>query len=352
MKNPKPWYRRTWVVTGLAVAVLFAILFMVPVPYYIVQPGSALEVRPMIRVEGTETREKGGFFMTTVSMREGNVLGILASRLDPRFELVPKDKVLMEGEDPEDYQRRQVEIMDRSQQNAVLAAFRETGKKVKEKLLGVRVFRVLKEMPAEKVLKEGDLITKVDGKKVRSSEELIAYLKGKSVGDKVQLQVKRKGDILVEEVKLGNLGKTGTKERPGIGIEPVTERKIQTDPKVTVQADDIGGPSAGLMFTLEIINQLTNGNLTHGYRVAGTGTITPEGKVGQIGGIQHKIIAAEEENVDIFFVPADTHPGDSNEKRAKETARKIGADLKLVPVENLEDALTFLEKQERKNQAS
>lgn len=165
------------------------------------------------------------------------------------------------------------------------------------------------------------------------------------MGETVRLELTRNGKTLTPKVKLGSLGRVGGKDRPGIGIEPVTERKIQTEPEVTIRAEEIGGPSAGLMFSLEIINQLENGDLTRGYRVAGTGTISPEGEVGQIGGIQHKIVAADEEGADIFFVPADIRPGDSNEKKALRTAKEIGADMKVIPVKSLREALGFLKKQ-------
>lgn len=349
MGHSRPWYRRPWIITGVVTAILFLLLFVMPTPYYIMQPGSALEVRPMIQVEGSKNKEQGAFFMTTVSMREGNLLGAILSRWDSRYELLPREQVLVEGEDPVEYERRQKEIMKQSQQNAVLAAFREAGHPYKEQLLGVRVLRVLEKMSGAQVLKQGDVIHQVNGKPVRSPEDLIGQLSEKKVGETVRLELTRKGKTLTPEVKLGSLGKVGGEGRPGIGIEPMTERKIQTQPEVKIQAEEIGGPSAGLMFSLEVINQLENGDLTQGYRVAGTGTISAKGEVGQIGGIQHKIVAAEEEGADIFFVPADIRPGDSNEKKAIRTAKKIGANMKVIPVKSLSEALGFLKKQEWKN---
>ncbi|SMO46531.1 SepM family pheromone-processing serine protease [Melghirimyces algeriensis] len=348
MNKSKQWYQRPWIVTGMVVILLLLILFVVPVPYYVMQPGSAMEVRPMVRVQGAQAEEKGAFLMTTIYMGKGNVLGVLLSQFDSRYELVPKKNVLIEGEDPEDYRKRQKKIMEISQQKAILAAFHETGHSAKERLLGVRVFRVLQKMPATNVLKSGDLIIRVDGKNVKTTEDLLTYLGKKNIADRVTLQVKRDGKVLTKRIKLGKLNG----DRPGIGIEPMTERKVKTTPKVTIHADDVGGPSAGLMFTLEIINQLVEHDLTNGYRVAGTGTITPEGQVGQIGGIQHKIVAAEEENADIFFVPADIHPRDSNEKLAKKTVKEIGADMKLVPVKSLDEALSYLENEVDLNKAS
>ncbi|OYD06440.1 SepM family pheromone-processing serine protease [Paludifilum halophilum] len=343
---------RPWVIVTLVALMVFAVLFFVPVPYYIVQPGSALEVRPMIQVDQAKSGEKGAFMMTTVSMREGNVLGYLASQMSPSFERIPKGEVLGRGEDPEEYQHRQVEIMDQSQQNAVIAAFREMGRPVQEKFLGVQVLRLLKNMPAQNVLQEGDLIWRVDGERVRTTEDLITYLSHKKPGDTVEMRVKRKDHLLNEEVTLASLDPSGGGERAGVGIEPITLRKVKTDPEVRIDAKKIGGPSAGLMFTLEIMNQLEEGDLTQGLRVAGTGTITPAGEVGQIGGVHHKVRAAEAEGADIFFVPADVDPQDTNEKRALATAEKIGTDMKVVPVRTLSEAIDYLEGRAVKKRAS
>ncbi|MFC4076435.1 SepM family pheromone-processing serine protease [Salinithrix halophila] len=338
------WYRRPWAIPVIALIVMIGVLFLIPVPYYIMQPGSALEVRPMIQVKDTRSKEKGSFYMTTVAMREGNLLGWVAAKIDSTYQLVPKQKVLGEGENPKEYEKRQAEIMHASQQDAVLAAFHQAKRPVSEKLLGVQVFRLIEDMPAEKVLKEGDLIKKADGKRIRRSEELVGYLSGKKPGEKVQLTVKRNGKLTEKELRLGTLDASSGVKRAGIGIQPVTLRKVTTKPEVNIHADSIGGPSAGLMFSLEIINQIGGEDLTRGYRVAGTGTITPEGEVGQIGGVQHKVAAADEKGADIFFVPADRRPGDSNEKRAVKTARQIGTDMKVVPVKTLGDAITYLKK--------
>lgn len=348
------WKRgwRSWFTNGIVLVVAFVILFMVPVPYYIFQPGSALEVRPMIQLEGASNVEKGRFYMTTVSMREGNVIGYLLAHVDSRLELVPKEKVLGKGEDPEHYQYMQEEVMRESQQNAILAAYRQAGRSAKEQLLGVEVFRVLEGMPAAKVLKEGDIIRRVDDQKIDQTEDLLTYLGEKKPGEQVNLYYNRNGDQKEAKIKLSSLAASAGENRAGMGIEPVTLRKVEATPKVTIQADEIGGPSAGLMFSLEILNQLGRSDLTNGLGVAGTGTISPEGKVGQIGGIQHKIIAAERENVDIFFVPADEKPEDSNEKVAKATAEKMGSDMTLVPVHTLNEAVQYLERQKEGKKAS
>jgi Lon-like protease len=145
--------------------------------------------------------------------------------------------------------------------------------------------------------------------------------------------------------------------RAGLGISFAEDKEITTTPEVNIKADDIGGPSAGLMFTLEILNQLMDEDLTKGYNVAGTGTMEETGEVGRIGGIDLKVIAAHEADIEIFFAPDDEVPEEvlknnpslrSNYLEAKEMAEKIGTKMKIVPVKTVDDALAYLEEMEAK----
>ncbi|SDW01406.1 PDZ domain-containing protein [Marininema mesophilum] len=345
MADKQPRYRNTWIISLIAVVVIGAILFLVPIPYFLMLPGSALEVRPMVTVQKKSPgEEKGSFYLTTVALRQGNIYGWLAAQVNSNYELIPEKEVLGPGGNSEDYDRRQKEIMKESQQDAILAAFHATSRPVEEKLLGVKVLSLIKNMPAEKVLHKGDIIEKVDGKSVRRAEELVGYLAGKKIGEDVQLAFKRKGMNLERKVELGSLPVSKGMKRPGLGIQPVTQREVKTSLPVKIKAGDIGGPSAGLMFSLEITNQLGREDLTRGYQIAGTGTITSKGQVGQIGGIQHKIVAADDEGTDIFFVPADQKTEDINQKVASKTVQRIGSKMKLVPVRTLGEAISYLKK--------
>lgn len=124
----------------------------------------------------------------------------------------------------------------------------------------------------------------------------------------------------------------------------MTDRDIVTDPPVRIESDQIGGPSAGLMFALEVYNQLIREDLTKGYRIAGTGTINIDGEVGPIGGISQKVIAAHKAGADIFFAPNERGAKHSNYKEAVKTAKDIGTNMKIVPVDTFDDAVQFLQK--------
>lgn len=134
----------------------------------------------------------------------------------------------------------------------------------------------------------------------------------------------------------------------GIGITLVDDKEIITNPKVTVNTDEIGGPSAGLMFTLEIYNQLMEEDFTRGYRIAGTGTIDSKGNVGPIGGIDQKVVAADKAGAEIFFAPNEKGKSGSNYRVAVKTARDIDTKMKIVPVDVFDDAVNYLQKLPKK----
>jgi PDZ domain-containing protein len=134
----------------------------------------------------------------------------------------------------------------------------------------------------------------------------------------------------------------------GLGISLDDYTRVITVPQVSIDSEQIGGPSAGLMFSLEIYNQLTKGDLTKGYQVAGTGTIDEDGKVGPIGGIGQKIVAADKSGADIFFAPNESGALHSNYQDALIAAKDIGTKMKIVPVDRFEDAVTYLEQLKEK----
>ena len=146
-------------------------------------------------------------------------------------------------------------------------------------------------------------------------------------------------------------------ETPGIGISYTADKKVETTPVVHINSEDIGGPSAGLMFTLEILNQLLPEDITKGYNIAGTGEMGPDGTVGRIGGIDLKVIAADNKDMEIMFAPDDdidptilaNNPDlTSNYEEALKSAKKIGTKMKIVPVKTIDDALAYLDQLEPK----
>jgi Lon-like protease len=179
-----------------------------------------------------------------------------------------------------------------------------------------------------------------------SSEKFIDYVSTKKAGDKVKLTYQRNKSTRTVTLELQPF-----KEDPqkvGIGISLVDDKEIVVKPKVKVKTDEIGGPSAGFMFTLEIYNQLTEGDLTKGYQIAGTGTIDVDGTVGPIGGIEQKIVAADKAGAEYFLAPNEKGIKNSNYRDAVKTARDIKTKMKIIPIDTFDDGVNYLEKLKEK----
>ncbi|MEH7882888.1 SepM family pheromone-processing serine protease [Bacillus sp. JJ1609] len=330
--------------TSIKLSVLAAILLMASalyyLPYYVSKPGMAKELEPIIEVEGG-FEEEGNFMLTTVRMGRANIYAYIIAKLSKYQEIYPVEDIRAEDESDEEYNIRQLHMMDNSKTSAIEVAYKKAGIPVNYTYNGVYVLRVMPGMPAEGKLKPGDHVFEIDGKAFKSSDEFIEYVSSKKAGDIVKLAYKRNGKSDQAEVQLKAL-EDGS-NRAAVGIQLVDDKEIDVDPDVTVQSEEIGGPSAGLMFSLEIYNQLTKEDLTKGYEIAGTGTITPDGIVGRIGGIQQKVVAADKAGAEIFFAPNEEGAKDSNYQEAMIAAKDIKTKMKIVPVNTFEDAVIYLE---------
>ncbi|MGE5704443.1 MAG: SepM family pheromone-processing serine protease [Clostridia bacterium] len=337
-------FRHTrWLIVILIGLLMFGLY--VPLPYFISRPGSALELAPLINVEGGKKDEAGKFMLTTVRMGQANTAWYIYALLSPDAELIDRDLVLNKGESSEDFTKRELAVMQDSQMIAEAMAFQRAGYPVKVDRQGVLVMGTLEGMPAATMLKIGDIITKIDNQRIQETNDLFHYLAGKKPGDQIALTFVRDSQEQQASLTLVALPTDkGQPTRAGFGIRPANKQSIEVPKKVTIASDKIGGPSAGLMFTLEIYDQLKPDiDLTKGYRIAGTGTINADGTVGRIGGINHKIVAAENAGAEIFLAPDDSGSTTSNYQEALATAKRIGTKMKIVPVKTLDDAIVYLE---------
>lgn len=328
------------VTVGLIIASSFYYL-----PYYVTKPGMAKELEPIIKVAGGD-QEEGSFMLTTVRMGRANIYSYLLAKWNKYQEIFPESSLRVEGETDEEYNVRQLHLMDNSKNHAIKVAYEKAGGKFSYKYLGVYVLDVHEDMPAANVLKAGDQIIQVDDLHFDSSQQFINYIATKKAGDKVQIVYKRE-----ETEKRATISLQPFKDHPnqvGLGISLDDYTRISTDPTVSINSEQIGGPSAGLMFSLEIYNQLTKGDLTKGYQIAGTGTVDEEGKVGPIGGIEQKIVAADKSGADIFFAPNENGAAHSNYQDALIAAKDIDTKMKIVPVDSFDEAVKYLEQLKKK----
>ncbi len=325
--------------TLIVAILLFASIFYY-LPFYISKPGMAKELEPIIEVDGG-FEEEGSFMLTTIRMGRANIYSYLLAHLSDYQEIHPVEEIRGENETDEEYTVRQLHMMDSSKTNAIEVAYKHAGLPIDFHYKGVYVLQVIPGMPAEGKLAAGDRVIKIDGQSFHSSTEFIEYVGGKQAGDEITLTVDKSGkesEIVLAVKKFDELS-----DRVGIGISLVDDKEIKVEPKVEVETDEIGGPSAGLMFSLEIYNQLVETDLTKGYEIAGTGTISPDGTVGRIGGIEKKVVAADKAGAEIFLAPNEAGAEDSNYKAAVRAAEDIDTGMKIIPIDTFEDAVHYLE---------
>lgn len=332
-----------WVIA--ITAVLTYIILYIPVPYFIAAPGQAIELDTIIEVEDG-TKESGELMLTSVSMYGASVLTVIYSKFNSYMELIPKELILDEDEGQDDYSKRQLQVMDESQEEAIIAAYSYLDLPIDIKNNGVLVMGILPNTPSEDVLEIGDLIISVDDRKITNLEDMLSYFNYKNEHEIVKINYIREKKEYTDEIPLVNLNSgnkqdTG-KNRVGLGIYPFEDRVVSTSKVIEFKTNDIGGPSAGLMFTLEIINQISEEDLTKGYKIAGTGTIDVEGNVGQIGSPRLKVKTAYDKGAEIFFVPEDIEEFDTNELEAKQANKNLKNQMKIVPVSTINEAIEYL----------
>jgi Lon-like protease len=303
--------RQTWTafVSALAFICLAVLLVVVPVPFVSWSPGGTRDTlgdvgnEPMIKVQDVDTYPTTGRLdMTIVAITPADARlslpqALLAYWL-PHRDALPRDAVYAPGKSAEEVESEDADMMETAQDDAVVAALRADGRPVTEM---PAVYSVTVGGPAHKLLLPGDLVVSVDGVATPDDDAVAKRIRAHNVGEKVRFVVIRnkvKTDITVTTVE-SNV----QSDVPVVGITLGTGYRY--DPEISFDlGQQIGGPSAGLVFALAIYDKITDGPLLGGRHVAGTGKITPNGDVQAIGGIQEKIAAAQKAGATAFFVPA------------------------------------------------
>jgi Lon-like protease len=338
--------KRTIIRSIIIVAIIVLITSFIKLPYYVTQPGMASELEPIIEVENGFRDEEGSFSLTTIRFGRANPLTYMWAKLNEYYNIHPLEEIKREEETDEEYYKRQLHMMEGSQEAAITVAYKKAKKNIKYTFHGIYVDGTLKDMPAASVLKVGDRIYKVDNKEFQTAEEFIKYVSGKKAGEKLTITYEREGKQNQGTIKLAPFN--DNPDKVGIGISLLTDRNIDVEPNIKLNTEEIGGPSAGLMMSLEIYNQLTEIDITRGYDIAGTGTINAEGVVGPIGGISQKIVAADNAGMDIFFAPNENDSPTSNYLEAIKTGKQIKTNMKIIPIDTFDEAVQYLIKLKEK----
>lgn len=336
-----PYTRRTWLVLGLVVgSLLLATLaagWFYKVPYYGLLPGSARDTEGLIAVEGAETyASEGDLYYTTVRVRGRlSLWEYLWLRQDDDAAVVPEAAVLGDRDRNENRQYN-LQLMDNSKQVAVAVALEQLGYDVTD-ATGVLVLSIVEDTAAFGVLDLGDVIVAIDGEPISDAPQLVEALSASQPGDTVTLTVQRHSDGGQVDVEV-TLGEHPSGTGGFLGIGPSTRIDFEPLPfDVRIDTGEVGGPSAGLAFTLAILDDLTPGELTGGQQVAVTGTIAVDGTVGPVGGVPQKAAAVRDAGIDVFLVPSAL--GEEEIERVRDRA---GDGLEIVPVDDVEQAIAAL----------
>ena len=319
---------------ALGIAALFQ-----PVPYVLERPGplfntlGAVDGTELVSISGTETYPtRGELNMTTVSVYGGPEQGIdliqaIGGWFSSSTRVTPREQIYPEGLTDAQQNQANVAAFSSSQSDATAAALGYLHLPVKSKMM---VGSVETGMPADGVLEPGDILLSVNGTEVTSAEQAVSLIRVPPVGKVVHISVSRDG--LVNTLKMTTVAHPNHPKLPFIGITVVTSYEATF--KINFGVDDVGGPSGGTMFALSIIDKLTPGSLTNGKVIAGTGTISPEGEVGPIGGIEQKMIASRNHGANLFIAP---------KSNCSDIIGHVPDGLRVVPVKTLSQAVKVLE---------
>ena len=329
------------VAAGLVLFVVAAVLYLAPSDRYIFLPDRARAVAPLVDVQGEKPdRNGGGIYYVAVDVRKATWLERLLPSLRDGSTLVPVSAVRAPGESDVAHRRAELRSMARSQEVAAAVALRSLGYRVRVRPTGTIVAGVAPNGPASGKLEPEDVIVGVDGVAARSPEALRRLLRKHRPGETVRLSVKRGSRI--RQVQLKTVPDPSDRKRPIVGILIEENAEIDLPVSVNIDLGQVGGPSAGLAFALDVVEELGH-DIDHGQKVVATGELRLDGSVGQVGGIKQKTIGARRAGAEIFVVPA----GDNATE-----AKRYADGLRILPVHSFRQALRSLATVRRESQKS
>lgn len=342
---PGPRISRSWWVVGPALALLLVAtiaLLVREVPYIVFMPGSATEVQPLVTITGrpgeeapfvdAEVRDDEILF-TTVSIRYPTGFEVLYRTLDDRNDIAPSEPYLG-TQSNEESREFNLSLMTSSKDKAAKVALEAAGYEVTVTPTGAVIVNLDPSYPAASVLRPGDTIVGADGEPVAVSDDLVAAIAEHEPGDMISLELERLNQpgTMTVEAELAEHPEKAGQAQLGVSLENRPSYEFPFD--VAIDSGDVGGPSAGLAFTLAILDRITPGDLTGGARVAVTGTIELDGTVGPVGGVKQKTEAAVSEGAVQFLVPSDEYD---------EAVEAADGRIEIRRADSLDQALTALE---------
>ena len=323
---------------------MLVVAFFLPVPYVRLRPGPVFNAlgdingKPIVSISGAQTFPTDGSLNVTTVYEEGGpgskltLLQAFRGWLDPTMAVYPRDLLYspsdFAGQDAAKQQQQQgVVQMQSSEQSAVAAALRYVGKPVHTV---ITVGSTMPDTPAADTLQPGDQLVAVQGQPIGNVNDVHTAMSKVSPGDTISVRFIRDGQPQAVDIK--TIASPQDAATPFIGVTLSVSYKSPVD--VNIVLANVGGPSAGLMFSLSTVDKLTPGALAGGSAVAGTGTIDPAGRVGPIGGIAQKMAGAKADGAQVFLAPA---------ANCSDVVGRIPAGLQVVRIATLAGAVKALE---------
>ena len=316
---------------GLVLLAVVAALWVIPSRSYIFLPDRAKPVAPLVSVAGgRDPKDGGGIYFVDVIVRKASLLERLFGSFENGADIYPASQVVPPGVSGSQQHDMDQSEMRTSQQVAAAVALRTLGRKVTAVHSGALVSAVEAGFPAAGHLVPSDVIVAIDGTPVHSPDDVSRLMHARPPGSVIRFTAERAGQT--RTVTLRTVPAAKGSKRGVVGILLDQAEHIRLPMRVAIDANGVGGPSAGLAFALDVLEELGR-NVDHGHRIAATGEIFLNGQVGPIGGIKQKTIGAREAGVDAFLVPAGKNAQD---------ARKYAKGLRIIPVKNFQQALRAL----------
>ena len=330
---------RVLLLSASSLAVLVLVALLLPVPFIRLAPGPTFDVigdldgKPVIQITGTATYPTTGELNMTTVLESGGprggltFIGALSSWFNSADAVIPRELVYPDDVSGAQVRAEQAALFSTSEADAVGAAMNYLDVPVTTEVV---VSSVTLDAPASGRLEPGDEILAVNGTAVTDPAMVSAMVRKAPIGTTFTFSIER--DDVKQDVQVTSAASPSDPATPYVGIGVAVLEQPAFD--VGINVGNVGGPSAGLMLSVGIIDKLTPGSLTHGRIIAGTGTIKPDGKVGPIGGIRQKLTGARSSGAELFLMPA---------SHCKEAAGHVPDGLTVTPVKTLSEAVSAIE---------
>ena len=329
------------VIAGVVLLAVAGILYVAPSNEYLFLPDRARLVAPYVKVKGErDDNDGGGIYYVAVEVKKASILEKLFHGLHEGSTLVPESAVRSQGESDTQHRRIELRAMAQSQEIAAAVALKELGYAVDVSSPGTVIAAVAPDGPAAGKLRTNDIVERVDGLRTLSPADLRRLIGRHEPGQTVDLLVRRGDGLRTVAIKTATDPHDPARPIIGVFTDCTIQRttKIRLPVPVHIDLGQVGGPSAGLAFALDVVEELGH-DVDHGHKVAASGELCVDGTVVPVGGLKQKTIGARRAGCDVFLVPAG--------ENAQE-ARRYAGSMRVLPVKSFQQALQVLAKLPRK----